>query len=300
MGCAICGEHRSYRLFQRGVSYCKEHFIAFFEGEVEKTIREFSLFDRSERIMVSVSGGKDSLVLAMVLLKLGYSIKVFHIDLGIGEYSEISKEKVISFVKDLNIPYSLVSVKDIFGCGIKDIAKKVKRPFCSVCGTIKRYLMDRSASGMVVATGHNLDDEVSFLVSNYINWSLGYIRRQGPLLREEHGFSRKVKPLSLVYEYETALYAAVNGIDYVIDECPLSEGATTLAVKRALNMIEREVPDIKLTCYKAYLRQKQNLNISTGESVILSPCEKCGYPTTTKICLFCRFVDRVIEHQNPL
>lgn len=298
MGCEICGKEPTYRLYQRGKIFCKEHFVEFFAGRVEDTIEKFSLFSRKDRIMVAVSGGKDSLVLLKVLRDLGYDVCAFHINLGIGEYSDISSRKFLDFVENERIPYTMVDVKSIMGAGIADIAKKVKRPACSVCGTIKRYLMDRYSKGYVVATGHNLDDEVSFLFMNLFNWSLGYIKRQSPVLPEEHGFSRKVKPLSFIYEYETALYAFVNGIDYVLDECPLARGATTLDIKKALNTIECRIPDFKIRFFETFINLKDKIKVEDkGDGELeLKPCVRCGYPTTTGVCLFCRIMEKVSNH----
>lgn len=296
MGCDICGRKPTYRLYQRGRILCKDHFVEFFIGKVRDTIESFSLFSKDDRIMVAVSGGKDSLVLLKVLKDLGYDVCAFHINLGIGEYSDISSKKFMNFVEREKISHIILDVKSMMGFGIGEIAKKVKRPTCSVCGTIKRYLMDRYSKGYVVATGHNLDDEVSFLFMNLFNWSLGYIKRQSPILPEEHGFSRKVKPLSLIYEYETALYAFINGIDYVLDECPLSHGATTLDIKKAVNMIEGKIPDFKVRFFETFINLKDRIDVEDRRDGELRPCLRCGYPTIIGVCLFCRIMERVSNY----
>ena len=97
---------------------------------------------------------------------------------------------------------------------------------CSACGTIKRHYFDAAAldGGFdVLATGHNLDDEAARLLGNVLHWQRDHLARQRPVLPPTHPkFVRKVKPLYLLSEYETAVYAFMRGIDYVVEECPNS------------------------------------------------------------------------------
>jgi len=111
----------------------------------------------------------------------------------------------------------------------------------------------------VLATGHNLDDEVAVLFSNTLNWQVGYLARQHPVLPGREGFARKVKPFCRFYERETAAYALLRGIDYMYEECPFSVGANTIYYKELLTQVE------------------------------LHACEQCGQPTSAPgRCAFCR------------
>ena len=72
-----------------------------------------------------------------------------------------------------------------------------KKP-CSVCGLTKRYYMNRvglQGGYDVVVTGHNLDDEAAVLFGNSINWQVGYLARQHPVLEaSSKGFIQRAKP----------------------------------------------------------------------------------------------------------
>ena len=103
-----------------------------------------------------------------------------------------------------------------------------------MCGLSKRYIFNREAheGGYdVIATGHNLDDEAATLLGNTLRWNVDYIARQSPVLPAEPGFVKKVKPLHRLSELETAAYAFLRGIDYVVEECPLVAGNVSVMAR---------------------------------------------------------------------
>ena len=87
-------------------------------------------------------------------------------------------------------------------------------------------------------SGHNLDDEAAVLLGNVLRWDAGYLGRQQPVLAASNGFARKEKPLIRLAERETAAYCVLRGIDYIVEECPMSGGNKHLGYKDALNAIE--------------------------------------------------------------
>jgi benzaldehyde dehydrogenase (NAD) len=98
---------------------------------------------------VAVSGGKDSLALWDVLLKMGYKADALYVNLGIGGYSEVSHAKVVKFSETVADPHGAVlhvhTVEQAAGAGIRELAMLIHRPTCSTCGTIKRYQFNRVA-----------------------------------------------------------------------------------------------------------------------------------------------------------
>jgi uncharacterized protein (TIGR00269 family) len=170
---------------------------------------------------------------------------------------------------------------------------------CSVCGLIKRHVMNRVARDGgydVLATGHNLDDEVAVLFGNTLTWNSSYIVRQAPVLpADKPGLARKVKPFCRIYERESAAYALVRGIEYIYDECPFAEGSTSIEHKEILNQMERTSPGTKLQFYLNFLRAKEQGLFAEhkADQVELHACEKCGQPTSAPgSCAFCRLWER--------
>jgi uncharacterized protein (TIGR00269 family) len=156
----------------------------------------------------------------------------------------------------------------------------------------KRYTFNRVALELgydVCATGHNLDDEASTLLANVLHWNVSALSRQMPVLPASPGFARKVKPLVRLAERDTAAYAVLRGIDYVLEECPLVAGNTLNRYKDALAAVEEQSPGSKHSFYFGFLDRAAALFREQERATLeLRPCEECGQPTTTETCVLCR------------
>jgi uncharacterized protein (TIGR00269 family) len=248
------------------------------------------MFTPTDRILVAVSGGKDSLALWDILLDLGYEATGLYLGLGIGAYSDRSAASTRAFARDRDAPLLEVDLRDAYGFDVPTAGERGARSTCAVCGLSKRYVFNRAAldGGFdVVATGHNLDDEAATLLGNTLRWNLAYMARQSPSLPAEPGMVRKVKPLHRLSELETAAYAFLRGIDYVVEECPLVAGNTQLRHKQAMNEIERGSPGSKAQFFLGYVDRAATL-FEDSDAVELQGCGSCGQPTTGRYCAFCR------------
>jgi uncharacterized protein (TIGR00269 family) len=255
------------------------------------------MFTQDERVLVAVSGGKDSLALWDTLNALGYATEGLYLALGIGEYSIASQRKVQEYADRAGLPLHVVRLEEESeGIGVSGAAAFTRREPCSACGTFKRHYFDRAALAggfAVLATGHNLDDEAARLLGNVLHWQLPYLAKQRPVLTPSHPkFARKVRPLYRTSEYETAAYAVLRGIDYVVTECPNSHGATQLVYKDLLNRLEHSMPGSKLAFVNEFLRQAQPLFAATPENDP-GECERCGMPARGERCGFCRLVAEI-------
>jgi conserved hypothetical protein TIGR00269 len=292
--CAKCSQKAVVYLPHHRIALCKEHYLEWFERRIERTIKEFRMFSKKDRVLVAVSGGKDSLSLWHALHRLGYQADGLYINLGIGEYSQLSEEKAKKFAQSLGRTLHVIRLKDLVE-DIPTIKEIEKRPACSVCGNLKRYYMNKTAKELgfsVIATGHNLDDESATLMGNVLSWNLGYLQRQYPVLKEGNGFVKKVKPLCLITEKESALYALLSGIDFVEEECPYSVDASSIEYKLLLSQIEERSPGTKLRFYLEFLRKIQPL-LRREEKLELKPCSICGEPTSADVCTVCRLKQRL-------
>lgn len=293
---------------QHKLALCATHFVDWVRKQTQRTIEKYRMFTPDERVLVAVSGGKDSLALWDILLDLGYHADGLYIGLGIDgglDYSGQSYGFVQDFVARRGgaLTLHVVDVAETLGAPIPVAARQTARGRdkpCSLCGLTRRHIMNRVARDGgydALATGHNLDDETAVLLTNTLTWSVGYLARQGPVLPPTHpGLARKVKPLMRFYEREMAAYAIVRGIDYVYDECPFSVGATSLRNKELLAQLEADSPGIKLQFYLRFLqaRQEHDLFADEAEALDLRTCSSCGQPTTNEgPCAFCRTWDTI-------
>ena len=297
MKCTRCRAHAEVQLRAHNAAFCRTCFLFVFTRQVERAIAAERMFTHTDRLLVAVSGGKDSLALWDVLVDLGYDATGLYLGLGIGAYSETSHEKVTTFAARRGLPLRVVALEDeASGLAVPTVAGATRRPPCSACGTMKRHYFDAAAieGGFdVLVTGHNLDDEAARLMGNVLRWQKDHLARQRPVLPSTHPkFVRKVKPLYLTSEYETAVYAFMRGIDYIVDECPNAGGATQLLYKDLLNRLEAASPGAKLAFVKEFLRTAQPA-FAGVERDDPRDCERCGMPAYGAVCAYCRLVDEV-------
>ena len=291
MRCRKCGSTAAINMRQHRLALCAVHFPEWLLEQTQRIIQKYRMFTPDERVLVAVSGGKDSLALWDVLIRLGYRADGVYIDLGIDDgsgYSARSKDKAVAFAAlHPEVHLTIVDIPGLYGESIPQVAQRRRRPHrpCSICGLIKRHEMNRVAfeGGYdVLATGHNLDDEAATLFGNVLHWQVDYLRHQSPVLPADgQGLARKVKPFCRFYERETAAYTLIRGIDYIEDECPYAVGATSLAHKATLAQMEHDAPGTKMHFYTNFLKAKETGLFAAEETAPeLHSCSQCGQPTT--------------------
>jgi uncharacterized protein (TIGR00269 family) len=301
MRCVRCRAKPEIHLRAHNSAFCRPCFLDFFRRQVERAIAREHMFTPDERILIAVSGGKDSLALWDVLVTLGYDTAGFHLAQGIGAYSAQSQRHVEAFARARDLTLLRVDLAhegEGGGLDIPTVAGLTNRSPCAACGKLKRHYFDKVAleGGFdVLATGHNLDDEAARLLGNVLRWQREHLARQQPVLAPNHpNFVRKVKPLYLLSEYETAAYAFMRGLDYVVDECPNSAGATQLVYKDALARLEAASPGTKLAFLRGFLRDARAA-FAEPEPEATGPgqCDECGMPAYGRRCSRCALVHEV-------
>jgi uncharacterized protein (TIGR00269 family) len=277
--------------------------------QTERFIKKYEMFTRDEKILVAVSGGKDSLALWDILNRLGYQADGLYLGLGIDggiQYSHESQRLTEKFADQNNLKLHVVDIEQEYGQTIpvlSEISHRGHGKPCAVCGLAKRHEMNRIARDLgydVLATGHNLDDEAAVLFGNTLSWASEYLLRQGPVLPASDGLARKVKPLCRFYEREMAAYSLARGIEYIYEECPFAEGSQSIYYKELLNQLETARPGAKLTFYLRFLEARKRGDLFIGknlERTHLHACPNCGQPTSTEdLCSFCRMIAKA----NPV
>ncbi|HJR19826.1 MAG TPA: TIGR00269 family protein [Actinomycetota bacterium] len=290
--CKRCREPAKVEVARANAAFCSNCFQRYIRNQVSKAIDEHEMFSKDDRLLVCVSGGKDSLALWDMLLDMGYDATGYHIVLWTGEeYAQTSREMCEKYAAGRGATLVVTDLKADEGFTIEQIAKEGRRVPCAGCGLTKRYLTNLAASRDgydVLVTGHNLDDEAATLLGNALHWQTEYIARQTPALPSTHEkLVKKVKPLYRVSERETAAYAILRGIDYIVEECPLVAGNTALRYKDALNLLEQRSPGTKQQFFFGYLDKIAPM-FESHDQVELRSCSECGQPTTGEVCAYCR------------
>ncbi len=299
MKCGRCREPAVIEVRRHNAGYCRACFLRHCGEQVRRAIDQFDMIQPGDRVLVAVSGGKDSLGLWQLLRDLGYDADGLYVGLGIGEYSNDSAGYARRFAIGRGWKLTEVDLATEYGFDVGEGSRASKRAPCSACGLSKRHVFNEvtiSNGYDVLATGHNLDDEAAVLFGNVLRWETEYLGRQHPVLPEAPGFARKVKPLFRLSERELAAYCVLNDIDYIVEECPMAAGNRHLGYKNALNDIEERSPGSKAAFMFGFLERAHDHFTSEVDDARdeLRPCRVCAAPTPGDVCAFCRMRARAV------
>ncbi len=305
--CVVCRAPAAIEEPRHRAAWCLAHYPDHVVGQVRKAIdhppstaHNERMFSYADRLLIAVSGGKDSLALWDVLLELGYRVDGLYVGLGIGGYSARSQEITEAFADARGARLHVVDLAEEFGYTTPSGSQAAGRSTCGVCGLSKRYTFNRTAVEHgydVLVTGHNLDDEAATLLGNVVRWQDDFLARQHPVLPAGGGNQvRKVKPLYRLSERETAAYCLVRGIEYVVEECPLVDGNTGHELKSALDVLEAASPGVKAQFLFGFLdRHAEKFASDEDDDIRVGACTSCGMPTTGEVCAFCRQRDAIMK-----
>lgn len=273
---------------------CERHFLSYFEGKVKKTISQFKLLKKNERIAVACSGGKDSVTVLVLLHQWGYKVTALLIDEGIKNYRDRTKEELERICKTNAIPLRVVSYKEKFGSSLDGIlAKRKDIRACTVCGVFRRTLLHRSSKHFdVLVTGHNLDDEAQAALMNLFKGQTSLLERMGPRSSGEHGFTSRVKPLYFCTEKEVRTYSFLRRFPLSYVECPNASGALRMEFSHALNQLESLQPGSKLHFLRNFLKNTKKLHTIT---TAVRHCAICGDPSSGATCKSCQFQQQLVN-----
>src|SRR5205823_354826 len=124
---------------------CRGHFVKHCAEQVRRAIKDHDMIRAGERVVVAVSGGKDSLALWDLLVDLGYRPDGLYLGLGIGEYSEASGHAARAYAHDRGLKLHEVDLAADFGYDIPRAAAATHRAPCGACGLSKRHLFNAVA-----------------------------------------------------------------------------------------------------------------------------------------------------------
>src|SRR5687768_10311491 len=137
MKCKVCRDHAVVDVRRHNAAFCRDHFVEHVRRQVARTIKDFSMFRADDRLLVAASGGKDSLALWDILLDLDYDATGFYLDLGIGGYSNRSKEASIDYAEARGAKLVVRSLNQEHGYTVPELSLLTGRVPCSGCGLNK-------------------------------------------------------------------------------------------------------------------------------------------------------------------
>lgn len=257
------------------------------ENCFKKTLEKVKL-KKNPRILVAISGGKDSTTTAYLLKKLGYDIEGIFIDLCVDNYSKKCLEKIKKFCEEFEIKLHVYDIKKGEGHGMKYFWKKNKKlNHCAVCGVFKKWILNREASRRgfdYIATGHNLDDEVETVLLNMCKGSLNLGSGSGILTKNisDKKFVPRLKPLYNFENKEVRALAEKNKIKFMKGICPYREDSYRVEIRGFVESLSKKQ---KENIIKNFEKMQKNFKQKKEK---INYCEICGEPTKKDICKRCK------------
>ncbi len=265
-----------------------------FELKVKKTIKKYNLVSKNDKIVVAMSGGKDSTVVTYLLRKFGYNVHAIHINLLMGKWSDENELDVRKFCLEHKIPLHVYDVRKEIGyamCYVKSVLKeKAKLRQCTVCGIIRRWIINKKSRELgadKIATGHNLDDEAQNVFMNLMHGNPMLGINLGPLTGsiKDKKFVARIKPLYFMKEKDVELYSRKNNFPVLYQRCPCVVGALRHKIRKELDILEKENSNLKENLVLNFLDiQKEMRKKIIGKLVY---CKECGEPSRNEVCKVC-------------
>ena len=219
-------------------------------GAIRQADQKFDFFHEKDKIMLGISGGKDSIVLALALSKykdfncVNFSIVPVMLDLG---FPNFNPEPVKKYLKTIGLDLIVVDSKDVYKI-LKAQQKEEKNLPCSICSRMKKAAINKVANELgcnKVAFAHHGDDAVETLFMNEIFG--GRIATFQPKMYLERAGIEFIRPLILVHEKQIIQCAKEENIVFIPSNCP-NDGLT----------MRKEMKDLLADIYEKYPSAKDN------------------------------------------
>jgi uncharacterized protein (TIGR00269 family) len=306
--CTICGRNdavfgRSYS----GENLCARCFCRTIEDRVRRTISKYEMLGQKDRIMVAVSGGKDSVTLLHILAKIEKAFPdvvlcAGTVDEGIWNYRDEALKIAERNCRKLGVDHVVLSFKELFGYKLDEIVELIRRRGengltpCSYCGVLRRKALNtlaREAGVDKLVIAHSLDDETQTMLLNVVHGDPMRIARSKPVLDVVHPkLVQRVKPLCMVPEKEVVLYAYLKGIEFQSITCPYAQTALRNDIRTMLNRMEHKHSGTLFTVFNSIEKIRPALE-AFAEEVKLQDCKLCGEPTVGDLCRACQMLQEL-------
>lgn len=222
-------------------------------GLVRRCVEDYHMIEEGDRIAVGVSGGKDSLVLLVLLAGLrkyfnkSFSLEAITIDMGLNmDYSHIA-----AMCADLDVPYTIVKTE--IAPIIFDYRHE-KNP-CSMCskmrrGALNQTLLDKGFNKL--ALGHHYDDAVETFMMSLIYE--GRISCFQPVTNLDRTGIIQIRPMLYIHERTVDNFAKQQNLPVLANRCPVDKHTKREEIKDLIFDLVKSYPDLKERIFGAMQR----------------------------------------------